>query len=315
MAVHTSQSSASKQQRSTPISCTLSWPLEPFSINSILRANNRERIYQHPLRWSSRHLELLNCYFRQKEAVCGSDRSVEQSGQQPGAAKLTTAAILRVAELSLFKCTTEFRTLTIQYALEEHGIRRSSLNLPFWFHQQPVTTLETDGVFSSPDSTSPALAYLDLRSLESRRHKSIRLSTSTNRYNAPVSRLVQRERYRLRPETEVEDPYIVAVLIALAQSRRRLQNKTGDNVDGLGKSAPCFEVHLLALSAAGALSLCFYTACIPATFLDRFDQPSRYFPSQSLSITYRRIPLKQTSGFVRLMGYVISMVSRKDHQL
>lgn len=33
------------------------------SLNSLLRENNRERLYIDPLRWTSRHLQLLECRF------------------------------------------------------------------------------------------------------------------------------------------------------------------------------------------------------------------------------------------------------------
>jgi len=81
-----------------------------------------------------------------------------------------------------------------------------------------------DGVFSSssPSLTTPTLACLNLKNLESRRNASIKLSTH-HWNNPPVTRLRQKKQRRLRPTNEVEDPYIAAVMIALAQERQRQQ--------------------------------------------------------------------------------------------
>lgn len=65
----------------------------------------------------------------------------------------------------------------------------------------------------------PALAYLNLKTVTSRRENSIEMPVS-NRFNPPVARLRQKKLRRLQPVREVEDPYIVAVLIALAQEQR-----------------------------------------------------------------------------------------------
>ena len=87
-----------------------------------------------------------------------------------------------------------------------------------------VATLETDGTFSSSSSSStgPSLAFLDLEAVGSRRDRSIRFSRC-DRVNSPVVNLERKQQRRLRPTNELEDPYIVAVLIALAQQRQHHQ--------------------------------------------------------------------------------------------
>lgn len=52
---------------------------------------------------------------------------------------------------------------------------------------------------------------------------SIKISTWTGA-NPPIARLRQKMQRRLQPTNEIEDPYIAAVLIALARQRRRPQN-------------------------------------------------------------------------------------------
>ncbi|KAI1302253.1 hypothetical protein F5Y03DRAFT_407931 [Xylaria venustula] len=250
-------------------------PPEPLSINSTLQS--RERIYIHPLRWVSQHLQLLECQFVRQKARrksmtrnAGSRAQDEptRGQQQRQTVELSTEAIIRAADDLLH-----------------------DFDLPFRFNRKTVAILQTDGTFSSSSSGSatPTLAYLDLKTLESRRNMSIKLS-ACNRVNPPITRLRQKQQRRLRPANEVEDPYIAAVLIALAQGSK---------------------VHLLALPATNARSLYFYTARIPSVFLDRFDRPSQYFPTNPVPISYYRIPLNQPTKMIRAMDCVISAVCKE----
>lgn len=87
-----------------------------------------------------------------------------------------------------------------------------------------IATLQTDGTFSrsSSSSTGPSLAFLDLEAVGSRRDRSISFSRC-DRVNPPVVNLERKQQRCLQPTNELEDPYIVTVLIALAQQRQHQQ--------------------------------------------------------------------------------------------
>jgi hypothetical protein len=51
-----------------------------------------------------------------------------------------------------------------------------------------------------------------------------------NRSNLPIARLRQKQLRRLQPPAKVEDPYIVAILIALAQEQRQVNRRQGTGV-------------------------------------------------------------------------------------
>lgn len=70
------------------------------------------------------------------------------------------------------------------------------------------------------------------------------------------------------------------------------------------------KVHLLALPT-DTQSLYFYTARIPSAFLDKFDRPSRYFPSNPVRISYYCIPLERATKMIRAMDYAISTVKNE----
>jgi hypothetical protein len=98
-----------------------------------------------------------------------------------------------------------------------------SSELAFRFGRK-VIRLATDGVFASTLSsqTAPTLAYLDLSTLELRREKSVQIPNLSD--NPPVYRLGRVRQRRLRPANDLEDPYIAAVLIGLAQEQRQQQD-------------------------------------------------------------------------------------------
>lgn len=88
-------------------------------------------------------------------------------------------------------------------------------------------------------STTPSLAYIDLDAFHSFRSKCIRrkfLGDTAHRrkkiQNSPVARLIDKTLRCLQPEKEAEEPYIVAVLIALAQQQRRQHRRQKNSVGG-----------------------------------------------------------------------------------
>jgi hypothetical protein len=71
------------------------------------------------------------------------------------------------------------------------------------------------------------------------------------------------------------------------------------------------QVHLLATPTIDARNLYFYTARVPAEFLDRFDMPSRFFPSSPFVISYYRIPLAPISRLTKELESVLCVRSRR----
>ena len=90
---------------------------EPFSINSILRQWNRERLYVKPIQWVQRHLQYLDCHFTQ---VKPTDR---QQRRRP--VELSTKEIIRRANILLRKSSEpSFKNASVESLLREHNIPR-----------------------------------------------------------------------------------------------------------------------------------------------------------------------------------------------
>lgn len=67
------------------------------------------------------------------------------------------------------------------------------------------------------------------------------------------------------------------------------------------------QVHLVALPD-GTRNLRLYNTSIPSAFLDKLDQPSPYFPSEPVLISYCCIPLRRTSRTTSAIDDIISAV-------
>ncbi|KAK3372712.1 hypothetical protein B0H63DRAFT_514058 [Podospora didyma] len=104
--------------------------------------------------------------------------------------------------------------------------------------------------------------------------------------NPPGARVVHKKLRRITPHDPREDPYIAALLIALAQKQRRLHLGDDDNSGGS-------QVLLLA-NLHGDEWLYIYTSMVSPEFLDGLDNPSRPPPpvggaqSQPGMVIYRR---------------------------
>ncbi|KAK4642428.1 hypothetical protein QC761_0084460 [Podospora bellae-mahoneyi] len=174
--------------------------------------------------------------------------------------------------------------------------------LNFQFGRRVVASLATDALFS-PVPTPPRLAYLDLEAAQRRRDKSIPLFRS-RRLNSPVAWAQHKRQRSLRPAKDIEDPYIAAGLIALAQEQYYQDQSRPDH----------YKVRLL---AAKDDNLYFYTALIPSHFLDRFDRPSQRYPTNPpIPITYVHIPMRPEGELLRLMELVLSKLNfaAKNHE-
>ncbi|KAI1367161.1 hypothetical protein F5Y08DRAFT_337039 [Xylaria arbuscula] len=259
-----------------------SWQHHPLSINGLIRRHCRDRLYVHPLQWTTQHLQLLECQFvrRHEIELVGGGRSQQQTSTPllNEASVRTTINHLREPGLRNFKAS-EIRLL-----LELCSIQPNQSQLLFKFQQQSVATLPTSGIYSHP-SKAPTIVYLDLDSIKRHRDQSIEALKRKGRVDRPGYRIKQKRRRQLQPSNEAEDPYIAAVLIALAQGQNMPVNPIGTEPGQAvspGQSALGFQVHVFAL-ASDAQTLHFYTTSIPPAWLQRLDEPSQRTVSTGLT--------------------------------
>ncbi|KAI2730448.1 hypothetical protein DTO012A7_9726 [Penicillium roqueforti] len=226
--------------------------------------------------------------------------------------------------------TLETKQAAVESILDAYGINPSkSDNLQFYFNRRAVARLRTEGVFLN-NSVAPNLAYITFGKIQLLRekHVSYKPPRKRDRSNDPGFRLWERKLKLLEPQNPVEDPYIVAILIALAQGQRRAQQQESQRADAeiktenqtshvdaditssansrtagscslnteqmARKTTNSFKV--LALSGIAATNFLYvYTANIDSEFLEKFDEPSHYSPSCPITITHSRVLLTSPS--------------------
>ncbi|KAM6480709.1 hypothetical protein HDV62DRAFT_381276 [Trichoderma sp. SZMC 28011] len=138
--------------------------------------------------------------------------------------------------------------------------------------------------------------------------------------SSPEYRIAEKKRNNVRPVNEVEDPYIVAVLIALAQKQQRRQHAvagtqadTPNREDASDGESKAHEVFLLAHTAMDKPCLYFYTARVPSSFLDRLDYPSENIPSRPFRIKYHEISFSSLDAMKRDLKFAISVIHGEEY--
>ncbi|PYH69194.1 uncharacterized protein BO88DRAFT_415123 [Aspergillus vadensis CBS 113365] len=320
---------------------TIRWSIEPNSIESFLRDNSRDRLYVPPIAWTLRHLRLLGCRFtlqtskrkeRPHSQVVISDSPVHDLR------KPNLPADLRRAMLQFGgRRTSEVRKTAIKEIVGAYGFSRLSHSyesLSFYFRQQPVASVWTEGVFSRK-STGPSLAYVTFDGIQSRRSKFVHNSPGKG-FNEPVFRTCDKKLRSLQPENTVEDPYIMGILVALAQEQRRhrqinehdgeeaaecsiMQRDDGHTTNSTSSGTPppcgtdrsphncgqCLRVAVLATSGVKDEGLYVYTASISVAFLRKFDEQWRSSPSPPVMIEYYSIPLRSPTKSLNKLHRVL----------
>ncbi|KAH0596854.1 hypothetical protein MHUMG1_05162 [Metarhizium humberi] len=228
---------------------------EQGSLRAIIQAHSRKCILVRGIAWTGIHLRILNVRFQPGDEQLANARSMWQTS--PG--EIAVAEYLRIKSIQLD------------------------------FDGRVVDFVYTDGIFKS-DTGDSCIAYVNLNTVTFLRRAYIwgargaQLSPS----NTPMIRLRQKKQRQLTPPDLAEDPYILCILIALAQKQLEDRDQTDEPL----------RVSLLALPGARASHLYFYTACFPFSFLNKFTEPSLFLECPTVSISYVKIPLDKPEEFL-----------------
>ncbi|KAE8404936.1 hypothetical protein BDV37DRAFT_282465 [Aspergillus pseudonomiae] len=213
------------------------------SIRAILQTHSRTRLYVRPIAWVADHLRLLQCYFRPLEAEdsCGQSSCTAspkpKSRRDPGNvwrrmpgditqnravdvkskdAILAATRLCRPTSLAVPKLALE----TILESFNNFPLPSKCLSL--YSHGRHAVQLRTDNLFTG-DSISPTLAYISFDPIKRLRSDYVDIPRCDPLRNVPVSNIKQKRLRWLESQRKVEDPYVVAISMALAQEQRRMQ--------------------------------------------------------------------------------------------
>jgi len=302
---------------------------EADSLFDILRKHARTHLYVLPTRWTDHHSRALDARFRKQPAI---DRPVPKVKawleQSPKAQMLaleldtllssgataarTSQAIGRVIS-TLFAATSPCPKPGAKLNLYLGGqIFREAVYIPcLWTIRSTDTSAPTPRGRSRQAGTelvpnAPILAYINSSQLAERRGNHSRPS---NIARGPVARLQQRRSRLLVPADADQDPYIVAILLTMAQAHfyhealSRLpspfQSSSSSGRQSSRISVSPFrdvKVHVITHEGQGdAANFVVYTAIVTTTFLTRFMLPHKGPGSEDsktgMEISYTRVSI------------------------
>ncbi|GAB1316424.1 hypothetical protein MFIFM68171_06634 [Madurella fahalii] len=249
-------------------------PANSFSISQLMSKYPHERLFVHPLMWTARHISLLGCEFFHDGVITIAPLPSPQP-EQPGIDVLPAPA---TRPLLLVVC------------------RRTTMA-----HPPPVSQL----VYVDPSDIA--------------RHRRIKLGPSLHGNihrppNVPGLSRFQKQLRRLTPHDPREDPYIAALLIALAQEQRLPDEGGGGNHNDMNLfscATNAARSQLLLVTRPGDTTwLHIYTTKVSPEFLERIDWPFPPPPADArsrpwMSICRRRLAFKRYKTLPRRLTAVL----------
>ncbi|GAP83882.2 putative aurora kinase A [Rosellinia necatrix] len=154
-------------------------------------------------------------------------------------------------------------------------------------------------VNASPPNNLPMMAYVCRDNL-GRRKSAGHLkpdSTPDGGINHPVERLRALRIKSLQPKNADEDPYFVALLLAMAQ-----YSVQGETKDHTARIMSDIKVRLI-VAAEEEMAFLVYTATVPAALITMFRQPnSAPVGNPEMKIEYVRVPVWPILGLKERLG-------------
>ncbi|KAF5620909.1 uncharacterized protein FTJAE_11534 [Fusarium tjaetaba] len=226
------------------------------------------RFLVHPLCWTSEHLRVLHCHFKHLDSSSAPPPFPLPPAPPPashGGPDLTEDLIHSM--LNGPYTDTKFASFTLlMYPLGVIPFRRET---PFFYNQLQVHTpkcevYRTDNVQKLEQQ--PIIGYFQYDELIKERERALvpRSHPVPGASNLPVERLSQRRLHDLTPARWFEDPYLVCVLLSLAQLQRQKRKSMTE----------AFFVRLFVTNASDTTHAHIFQADIPFQILQALDNPT-----------------------------------------
>ncbi|UKZ64339.1 uncharacterized protein TrAtP1_005556 [Trichoderma atroviride] len=284
------------------------------SLYGIAQRHSRERILVQPLRWTSRHLELLRISF--DEPSPAPNIEITDCYKGPAAPEETRLEYL-LQRFHLLKSREDYfgallccgSPISFFWADFHIALNRPSINLL-------SSPAPCEGICFSmpraqwPDPEYPIGAYIDRERIAELRKESLHFHMC-NPQNAPVYSMLNHKLEQLRPTNPFKDPYIAALLIAVAQERRSILR--AEKPEDLSTLAIYPSQVLYSSESRDYIHL--YKADIPCSFLDMLDYPKIAPPEvPRILIQAFKIPRTPVGTFRdRILALVLQTTS--DHSI
>ncbi|KAL7915892.1 hypothetical protein GGI35DRAFT_430916 [Trichoderma velutinum] len=271
-------------------------PLETLSIKQLLRLHPRDKLLVHPLEWTSRHVEVLQCSFEDSPPPPPSQKHLDELHGIPVDKVCVTAA----KELVLDKAGWQ-REGSIKYIIgfDECPLIPYGTSIGFYFDDRRVyslpcqlfTSRHGDKIAFEKGMGPIALVCIDCKHIESLRYRQM-FPYRGKRNSKETNRIFDRHVKRVTPSNRLRDPYLVALLLAVAYNQR---DRTTSSIWTRASFWP-----QVILTDHEDKFVHLFAAHVSSSYLNKFDFPSRRpakSAQQPLLIHHIALPLKPYGTF------------------
>jgi hypothetical protein len=203
------------------------------SLEGLVR-QHRERLYVRPLQWTMQHLLVLHCQFVDRTRTPDEMSERPEANGPRNTPQNHQVRIPPTAETALNQLQTKFHDPTVRVWAVEVFLTAyklisprppsssifESLQLRYGKH---LEILKVGRVYSQP---SMVMAYIDLDDVDSLRRATVYTKWYRKLFkqwpdNKPVRAILKKRLRRMQPRERQYDPFLLPVLVALGQERRR----------------------------------------------------------------------------------------------
>ncbi|KAF5686390.1 hypothetical protein FCIRC_2946 [Fusarium circinatum] len=243
---------------------------EPKPITKSLHRLSVEngRFHVHPLFWTSKHLQVLHCHFNHVDSSALT-LSLPPSPPLSPSSDAERDDLVRLVPRITDGQFTSGRFACFSVMMRARGIINASTRPYFLYNKLKLHVPECE-VFTLSDAykleVRPVVGHFQYDELVKMRKRAIRPRRHPvpGLSNLPAERLYERRLRELTPALWFEDPYLVCVMISLAQIQWKIRKGTGD----------AYLVRLLVTSTTDTTHAHVFQADIPPKLLRALDNPT-----------------------------------------
>ncbi|CAH0003748.1 unnamed protein product [Clonostachys byssicola] len=274
----------------------------PLSINQILRQNPRDQLYVEPLKWTHDHLDHLEISFVQPTELHPFDRVHPDS---------------KLWDEINFTGSDELLAMEVRLKAVEDLLKKADNNLSseddlclfFGEKQQKL-----DCTFSlEPGEDIPLAAFLDYMNIVIKRERTVepKLKPQSTNTSIKISKVKSVLKLKaITPGNPLYDPFVAAILIALAQAQQRAANATRPHGKGkevvdpedlkhLATDERTYDVRMLVTFQKDATCM-LYKSVISSAFLAKFNDLDYAPPASTpMRIELSDIPFRPRTSLHR----------------
>ncbi|KAF6528295.1 hypothetical protein HZS61_008597 [Fusarium oxysporum f. sp. conglutinans] len=264
------------------------------------------RFHVHPLFWTSKHLRVLHCQFNHVNSGSPSFSLPPSPPLSPS--NDNDRDLVRLVPLMTNGEFASCRFACFSLMMRAHGIVNAQRR-PHFLYQKLILHTPECNVFKFSNAYNfevrPMLGHFQYDELVKKRERAIkpRRHPVPGSSNLPAERLYERRLRDLTPALWFEDPYLVCVMISLAQIQWKIRKGRGES----------YFVRLLVTSTSDTTHAHVFRADIPPKLLRALDNPTEDMDNLVWpAIQHIQVPFEPHASFSeRVAGQLLASLKTR----